>query len=448
MLDIKFIRENPDQVKKNILNRRVDPNKADIDKLLVLDSQRSALVVEAQNLRAKRNQLTQDLKDQNLRTPEKIQAGKDLRQQLEKLESELSQVENQWQEIMDWVPNMLAADVPIGKDDNDNPEIKAWAPQGGYLSKEKLGLKDFSKKWMPRHNFVALHHADLGKKLDVIDTEQSAIVSGSRFYYLKNEATLLQWAVFDLLKSKLLQEGFTPMVVPLLVKSQALYGSSHFPGDADQVYKLENKYIEENQDLYLVGSSEPSLFAYYMDKALKQEDLPQKFFAITSCFRSEVGSWGKDVRGIKRAHQFDKLEMDTLTTPEKSSEMQEYLLTINEWLLQQLGLPYHVILMCSGDSGYFATHKKYDFEVWLPSQEEFMELGSNTNAADFQARRYNTKYIDASGNKKYVHHVNDTGIASRVIIALLDNYQNADGSVTIPEVLRPLLGRDKITPRT
>jgi len=235
------------------------------------------------------------------------------------------------------------------------------------------------------------------------------------------------------------------MVVPLLVKARALYGSSHFPGDADQVYKLESKYIEENQELYLVGSSEPPLFSYYMDKTLSLADLPQKVFAITPCFRSEVGSWGKDVRGIKRSHQFTKLEMDTLTTPEKSGEMLEYLLSLNEWLMQQLKLPYHVILMCSGDAGYFATHKKYDFEAWLPGQQEFMELGSDTNAADFQARRYNTQFIDEKGDRRYVHNVNDTGITDRVIIAILENYQNADGSVTVPEVLRPYLGKDRIS---
>jgi seryl-tRNA synthetase len=447
MLDIKYIRENADLVKKNIVNRRVDPQKANVDLLLQLDSQKTKLLIEVESLRSQRNKLTEELKDSSLRTPEKIEAGKVLKSQLDKLETEYANVSLQWQEIMDWIPNMLDPQVPVGKDDSDNPEVKAWAPGQGYLEKDKLGLKDFSKSWMPQLSFPGSHHADLGKKLGIIDTEQSAIVSGSRFYYLKNEATLLQWAVFDLLKNKLLKEGFTPMVVPILVKGKALYGSSHFPGDADQVYKLENKYVEENQDLYLVGSSEPSLFAYYMDKTLSEADLPQKFFAITPCFRSEVGSWGKDVRGIKRVHQFDKLEMDTLTTPENSSQMQEYLLSINEWLLQQLNLPYHVILMCSGDAGYYATYKKYDFEVWLPSQKEFMELGSNTNAADYQARRYNTKYTTSDNQKRFVHNVNDTGIASRVVIAILDNYQNADGSVTVPEVLRSYLGKDKILPK-
>ncbi|MBI4099437.1 serine--tRNA ligase, partial [Candidatus Microgenomates bacterium] len=209
----------------------------------------------------------------------------------------------------------------------------------------------------------------------------------------------------------------------------------------------DSNNVEEKTDLYLVGSSEPPLFAYNMNKTLDYKTLPQKFFAVTSCFRSEVGSWGKDVRGIKRVHQFDKLEMDALTLPEDSATMQNYLLDINEWLLQQLQLPYHVILMCSGDAGYFATYKKYDFEVWLPVQKTFIEMGSNTDAWDFQARRFNTKYVDENGQKRFVHHVNDTGITGpRTIIAILENYQNADGSVTIPDVLQKYVGKDKISP--
>ena len=348
----------------------------------------------------------------------------------------------QWQQIMDWLPNMLAPDVPIGKDENDNLEIKAWTPEVGDFPTAQLGLKDFSKKWMPTLNFTGRDHIEIGKMLDLIDVEQSALVSGSRFFYLKNEAALIQYGIFELLKEKLLVEGFTPMIVPLLVRARALYGSSHFPGDAAQVYKIENKYVEEGNDLFLVGSSEPSLFAYYLDKTLGLKDLPQKFFAMTSCFRSEVGSWGKDVRGIKRVHQFDKLEMDAITTPEGSVAMQEYLLSINEWLLQKLKLPYHIILMCSGDAGYFATYKKYDFEVWLPVQQTFVEMGSNTNAWDFQARRYNTRFIDHDGQKKFVHNVNDTGITGpRTIIAIIENYQNPDGSVNVPEALQKYLGK-------
>ena len=437
MLDIKYIRKNPEMVKQNIVNRRVDPQRADVDKLLLLDGRKIKLLQEVEALRAVRNALAERLKDAKKRTPEKIAEGKKIKEGIDILEKEAAEVEKQWQEIMDWMPNILSSDVPIGADENDNLEIKAWVPGRGYFEKEQLGMKDFSKKWMPAHKFNGRDHVDLGKSLNIIDLDQSALVSGSRFYYLKNEAALIQYGVFQLLTEKLISEGFTPMVVPLMVRGRTLYGSSHFPGDADQVYKIENNYVEDNNELFLVGSSEPPLFAYYMDKVLQEEELPQKFFAVTTCFRSEVGSWGKDVRGIKRVHQFEKLEMDAITTPEKSQEMQEYLLSINEWLLQQLGLPYHVILMCSGDSGYFATHKKYDFEVWLPVKKTFVEMGSNTDAEKFQARRYNTRFVDKNGNKQYVHNVNDTGITNaRTIIAILENYQNADGSITVPEVLQ------------
>lgn len=447
MLDIKVIRDNPQKIKQNIINRGADPKKADIDRLLLLDARKMELQREIEEMRAVRNRLAESLKEEAMRTPEKITEGKKVKEAIEIAEKELAEIEREWQEIMSWIPNLLSEDTPIGVDENDNLEVKAWSPKDGYFRKEQLGMKDFSKQWMPLHDFAGLDHVELGKRLDIIDVEQSSLVSGSRFYYLKNEAALIQYAVFELLKDKLLEEGFIPMVVPLLVKARTLYGTSHFPGDADQVYKIDSKNVEEGQELFLVGSSEPPLFAYYMDKVLNYKDLPQKFFAITSCFRSEVGSWGKDVRGIKRVHQFDKLEMDALTTQEGSREMQEYLLSINEWMLQQLGLPYHVILMCSGDAGYFATHRKYDFEVWLPVQKTFMEMGSNTDAWDFQARRFNTKYIDQNGQKRYVHHVNDTGITGpRTIIAILENYQNPDGSVRVPKVLQKYLKKEIITP--
>lgn len=448
MLDIKYIRENPEQVKQNIINRKVDPKKADIDKLLLLDGRKIKLTLEIDKLREARNKLSEELKDASKRTPDKVEEGKKLKEGIDILEKELSEVNGQWQLIMDWIPNMLASDVPIGKDENDNLEVKAWSQETGYFSKEKLGMKDVSKKWMPKHDFPTKDHVELGKELDIIDLEQSAKVSGSRFYYLKNEAALIQYGIFQMLSEKLVQEGFTPMIVPLLVKERVLYGTSHFPGDADQVYQIENKYVEEGNKLFLVGSSEPSLFSYYMDKTLTKNELPQKFFAITSCFRSEVGSWGKDVRGIKRVHQFDKLEMDAITTEEDSKDMQDYLLSINEWILQQLELPYHVILMCSGDSGYFATHKKYDFEVWLPVQETFVEMGSNTDAEKFQARRFNTKYVDENGEKKFVHNVNDTGITGpRTVIAILENFQQPDGTVLIPKALQKYIGKEKISPR-
>ncbi len=444
MLDIKFIREHPDEVKENIKRRQLTGEQFDVDAFLEVDKKRSELIGEVEALRARRNELSSQ---KGKPSPEVIEEGKKLKEQIKELEEKLGEIEKKWQWYMDWFPNMLHPDVPDGAGDEENIEFIAWIPGKGYLQKDKIGGRGKSSEFMPKFDFKAKDHLDLGESFDIIDIEQSAKVSGSRFAYLKNEAALMQYGLFEILKNKLIEEGFTPMIVPLLVKERALYGSSHFPGDADQVYKVNTEYVEEGNQLYLIGSSEPSLFSYYMDKTVDGKDLPQKFFAYTSCFRTEVGSWGKDVKGIKRVHQFDKLEMDLICKPEESDKMQDYLLEINEWFFQTLGIPYHVIMMCAGDAGYFATARKYDLEAWLPSQQEFIELGSNTNAWDFQARRYNTKYIDENGERKFVHNVNDTGCPmGRTIIAILDNYQQPDGSVVVPEVLRPYVGKDVLKP--
>lgn len=437
MLDIKIIREHAEEVKQNIINRKAS---ADIDGILELDEKRKNLQIEVDGLR---QQLNSGSKQKP--TPEEIQRLRGLSTQISSKENELKHVQQSLNEKLSWVPNILAADVPLGESEEDNIEIKAWT-KDGYLSEDKLGKKDTSRSWMPKFDFFAKDHIDLGKKLDIIDVEQSAKVSGTRFAYVKNEGFLLEYALFELLKNKLIEEGFTPMIVPLLVKNKALFGSSHFPEEVDQVYKIESKNVEEGEELYLIGSSEPSLFSYFMDKTIPEEELPKKVFAFTPCFRSEVGSWGKDVRGIKRVHQFDKLEMDTVTSADKSDETQQYLLSLNEWLLQQLKIPYHIILMCSADSGYAAAYRKYDVEAWLPSQQTFMEVMSDTNATDFQARRLNIKYQTQTGDKKYVHTVNDTGVAmGRMIIAILDNYQRADGSVKVPEALQKYVGKEILT---
>ena len=447
VLDIKFIRENPEQVKQNILNRKVDPAVADVDKLLLLDARKTELQLEVEKMRGLKNKLTDELKDEKLRTPEKIEEGKKIKDGIDVLEKEFCEIETQWQKIMDWIPNMLAPEVPLGKDENNNLEIKAWTPKDGYFSKDQLGLKDFSKKWMPTFGFDPKDHLEIGVNLGLIDVEQSAKTSGSRFAYLKDDLVLMEYALFELLSKKLVKDfKFHPMIVPLLVKERVLYGTSHFPEGRDQVYKIENDFIEEKQDLFLVGSSEPSLFGYGMDRIFEEKELPFKMWAFTPCFRSEVGSWGKDVKGIKRVHQFDKLEIDCICKQEQAEEIFEQMLEINRWFLETLKLPYHQILKCSGDSGYQASIKQVDTEVWLPSQNEFIEVGTDTNATDYQARRLNIKYQDEKGNKKLVNTVNNTGCPmGRMLISILDNYQNADGSVTVPEVLQDYLGKKIIS---
>ena len=436
MIDIKLLRDNPDLVQKNIDFRG---GKVTAREVLEADSAHRALIQKAESLRAERNKVSSSKPG-----PDEISRMRALRDELKKLDGELAQAEAVVLDKLARLPNMSSPDMPEGDGDPDHVELAVWLPDECYLPNSKLGKGPNSVQYMPKK--TGLHHVDLGKKLDIIDIEQSAVTSGSRFTYMKGDAALLQFSLFELLKNKLISEGFEPMIVPVLVREEVLFGTSHFPEGRDQVYEIETHNVENQQRLFLVGSSEPPLFAYYMGKTLKEESLPKKFFAYTQCFRSEVGSWGKDVRGIKRVHQFDKLEMDALTTEEGSRDMMDYLRSINEWVMQQLKLPYRVINKCSRDCGYNATYLQYDLEGWLPTQGEYIELGSNTDAWDYQARRMNIRYLAKDGQKKLVHTVNDTGIPmGRMIIAILDNYQNLDGTVTVPEVLRPYMGKDKIT---
>ena len=435
MLDIQFIRENPELVQKNVEFRG---GKVSVRKVLHSDSKRRDLIQKVEKLRAERN-----LVSSQKPSAEEIKRMRLVRDEIKKLEEAQDAAEIEFQDKLARLPNISSPDMPEGDGDNDHVELAVWIPGKGYLPENKLGKGPNSVQYMPKKK--GKDHVDLGKSLDIIDIEQSAVVSGSRFAYLKGDAALLQFALFELLKTKLLAEGFEPMIVPVLVKEEVLFGTSHFPEGRDQVYEIETHNVENQQKLFLVGSSEPPLFAYYMNKTLKEKDLPKKFFAFTHCFRSEVGSWGKDVRGIKRVHQFDKLEMDAITTQEGSREMMEYLRGINEWLMQQLELPYRIINKCSRDCGYNATYLQYDLEGWVPSEREYIELGSNTDASDFQARRLSIHYSTASGEKKLVHTVNDTGIPmGRMIVTILDNYQQKDGSVLIPQVLQKWMGKDRI----
>jgi len=236
-------------------------------------------------------------------------------------------------------------------------------------------------------------------------------------------------------------------VPPLLVRERTLYGTSHFPEGRDQVYGIQAENVEEGAQLFLVGSSEPSNFSYFMDRMLKENELPIRLFAYTTCFRSEAGSWGRDVKGIKRVHQFDKIEMNSVCTAGQSAQLYEEFGQINEWLLQTLQLPYRVVDKCTGDAGYLASHRQRDLEVWLPGTGGFMEVMTDTNTTDYQARRMNIRYKGNKGGPKFCHTVNDTGCAmGRMIISILENYQQRDGSVKVPEALRDVLQKDRIGP--
>ena len=450
MIDVKQLRANPEAMKEAVRLRQVDPSNADVDSWLELDAKRRQLQVELDGLNAEKKQSAQlgrsDPEASRLK-------GQELRERGRLLEQELNAIAAQWQRIMDWFPNWPHADMPQGAGEEDNVEERAWVPGSGYVDASKLGTGDGSANSMPvrpvhgdNDDFALREHAEFGVEFGV-DTMQGAQVSGSRFAYLRGDAARLQYGLQQLLVNELLGRDYELMVPPLLVRERTLYGTSHFPEGRDQVYAIQGENVEEGAQLFLVGSSEPTNFSYFMDRTLKEEELPIRIFAYTTCFRSEAGSWGRDVKGIKRVHQFDKVEMNSVCTAEQSEALYEEFGQINEWLLQTLELPYRVVDKCTGDAGYLASHRQRDLEVWLPGTASYMEVMTDTNTTDYQARRMNIRYKGTKGGPKFCHTVNDTGCAmGRMIISILENYQQSDGTVKVPQALQNLVGKDRIGP--
>jgi seryl-tRNA synthetase len=446
MIDPRQIRENPERLKQIVRLRKVDPAKADVDRWLALDERRRALQFEIDGLNGERKRLA----DLGRSDPEAARAlGQELREKGRVLDSEFAGVTEQANAIMEWFPNFIDPEMPEGKGEEDNVEEVVWVPGAGYLPPEKLGKGNDSVPYMPatplhsEDNFKPLHYSELGERLGGVDTLQASKVSGSRFAYLFGDVALLQMGIHRLLTDELIRRGFQPIIPPLLVRERSMFGTSQFPEGRDQVYEIKTDNVEEPQPLYLVGSSEPANFSFFMDRTLDEASLPVKVFASTPCFRSEAGSWGKDTKGIKRVHQFDKIEMNAVATEAQSQELYAEFREINEWLLQRLELPYRIVDKCTGDAGYLATYRQRDVEVWLSGSGEYMEVMTDTNATDYQARRMNIRYKGKEGGPRFAHTVNDTGCAmGRMIIAILDNYQQADGSVKLPAVLTPYMGKD------
>ncbi len=443
MLDLNFIKENQNKVKTAIESRRL-VHKVDVSKLLEKYDLYLDLLKKVETHRNLRNRLSEDIsKVKDEEKKKLIQEASEVKKELQEMETKLDLLKKEIDLELVYIPNINSDKMPLGKDDHDNLVVKVWYPKKGYLN-----IKDFS--YDADYGFPIgaklRNHMELGELLDVIDVEQSGKVSGSRFSYIKNELAVVQDAVFLMLKKKLLSMGYQPMIPPLLVKERSLFGTSHFPEGKEQVYKIENFNVEEGNELFLVGSSEPANFSYFMDKVLEVKDLPIRIYAQTACFRSEVGSWGKDVKGIKRVHQFDKLEMNTVCTKGQEEKMFEEFITNNEWLLQQLELPYRLVNKCSGDCGYTASYYQYDWELWLPGAKEFMEGGTDTMTTDYQARRLGIRYRDG-GKLNFARTINDTGVTTRILIAILENYQNPDGSVEVPKILTDYTGFTKILPK-
>ncbi len=447
MIDPKDVRSKADRLKEIVKLRKVPPDKADVDRWLGLDVERRALQQQIEGLNAEKKKMAALGKTD----PEAARSkGQELRERGRDLDRQFAEVSVEWQSLLDWFPNWIDTEMPTGGSEEDNVEECAWVPETGYLDADKLGKANHSAEFMPTSpihagdsGFKTLHYTELGERLGGVDTQQGGKVSGSRFAYILGDIARMQMAIHRLLTDELLARGYQPIFPPLLVRERALYGTSQFPEGRDQIYEIKTDNVEEPLPLFLVGSSEPANFSYFMDRTLTEEELPIRLFAATPCFRSEAGSWGKDVKGIKRVHQFDKIEMNAVCRPEESETVYGEFRDINEWLMQQLALPYRIVDKCTGDAGYLASYRQRDVEVWISGSGEFMEVMTDTNASDYQARRLSIRYRTTDGAIRFCHTVNDTGCAmGRMLIAILDNYQQPDGSVRVPEVLRPMMGKD------
>lgn len=407
MIDIKHIRENPEKVKKGVEAKQLDSKL--VDKVLELDEKRRSLLSEIEILRAEKNKAAKE---------QDREKGGEIKAKLQKIEPELKKTEKSFKEVAYQIPNPPADDVKVGKDESGNEVVRKWG------EKKESSTKDY---------------LELSENLDIIDIKRAAKVSGSRFGYLKGDAALLELALVQFAMEFLVKEGFTPIIPPSFIKKESMRGMGYLEHGGE-----EDMYVFEKDDLVLVGTSEQSIGPMHMDEVLEEKDLPKRYVSFSPCFRREAGSYGKDTKGILRVHQFDKVEMFSFTKPENSEKEHEYLLSLEEKLFQALGIPYQVVKMCSGDLGAPAA-KKYDLEAWMPGQGKYREVTSTSNTTDFQARRLNIKYQD-KGETRFVHTLNGTAFAiGRTIIAIIENYQQKDGSILIPEVLQKWVGKEKIT---
>ncbi|MCK4781534.1 serine--tRNA ligase [Candidatus Parcubacteria bacterium] len=421
MLDIKFIRNNPEKVKQGCAKKQV---KVDIDLLLELDKQRREIMIILDEFRAKKNKASKDIVAAKDKKDKKkiISEMRKIDKQSDKTKKQFQKIEKEYKKLMLLVPNLPFDDVPVGKSDADNKVLQEVG--------EKIKF-DFKNK----------DYLEIAENLDLIDIKRAAKVSGSRFGYLKNEAVLLEFALVNFVFNTVLKKGFAPVAPPVMIKSEIMEAMGYIATKED----LAERYFFEKDNLFLVGTAEQSIGPMHKDEIFAQKELPKRYVAFSTCFREEAGSYGKDTRGILRVHQFDKIEMFSFCEPEKSKEEHEFFLNLEEKLMKELNLPYQVVKNCSGDMA-FPTASQYDIETWIPSENKYRETHSTSNCTDFQARRLNIRYKDSKTQKlEFVHTVNGTAFAiGRTLIAIIENYQQKDGSVLIPKVLQKYIGKNKI----
>jgi seryl-tRNA synthetase len=408
MLDIKFIRENTKQVKDSCKKRGV---KCDIDGLLKLDQKKRKIQTELESISAQKNKASKEISASPSPSPSPslIAGMKKVDKKGDKLKKELKEMENKLNELLYQVPNILGKDVPEG-DEKNNKVIR----KSGEI---------------PKFDFKPKDHLELGERLDIIDVKRAAKISGARFNYLKGRAVMLEFALINLALSRLTDHGFIPVIPPIMMKSEKMMGMGYL----EQTDAEESYYLPKD-DLYLAGTSEQPLGAMYSEETLN--NLPKRYVGLSSCFRREAGSYGKDTKGILRAHQFDKVEMFSFCNPDESEKEHKFILSLQEELMQSLRLPYQVVNIAAGDLGNPAA-AKYDIETWMPGENKYRETHSTSNCTDFQARRLNIKFRDKDNKLKFVNTLNGTAFAiGRTLIAILENYQQKDGSIKIPQALQ------------
>jgi len=418
MLDIKFIRENPDVVREALQNRHSDDS---IDDILALDERRRDLLVEVEGMKARRNEVSKEIGRTKEKPPALLEEMRKIGDRIKNLDEQVASIEKELYDQLLRIPNLQHQSVPIGAGAEENKIIRQWGEQKRF---------DFDPK----------PHWDLGEALDIIDFERGVKLSGTRFYVLKGQGAQLQRAVINfMLDLHVKEHGYTEILPPFMVKQECLYGSGNLPKFAD------NLYHDAEEDYWFVPTAEVPLTNLFRDEILSQDTLPICYVAHTACFRREKMSAGKDTRGIKRGHQFDKVEMYKFTSPETSYDELEKLVGNAEDVCKRLGLTYRVLSLCTGDIG-FASAKSYDIEMWAPGCNEWLEVSSCSNCIDFQARRTNIRFRPEQGAKpQFVHTLNGSGLAlPRVMISIIENYQQADGSIIVPEALRPYTGFEVI----
>lgn len=419
MLDIKFIRENLELVKMAAKKKKIDIN---LDHLVKVDDSRREISLRIEQKRAEQNRVSDGVpkaEDQSVKQ-ELISQMQALKEEIQSDEEVLKPIIEEWQSLMLQVPNIPDMSVPDGESDEDNIEIKTWGEKRKF-------------------DFEAKDHVELMNTHKMVDFERGAKVHGFRGYYLMGDGARLSWAIWNYANEFFQKKGFVPVIPPAIVRKSNLYGTGHLPNEVDDIYRTQD-------DDYLIGTSEVSVMGYYSDEIIEKELFPVKFLGFSPCYRREAGSHGKDTRGLIRVHEFYKLEQVMLceASHEKSVEWHEWLNRNTEEFIESLDIPYQTVLNCGGDLGQGQV-KKYDIELWVPGEQKYREISSASYFHDFQTRRFNIRYRDEGGKLRYAHSLNCTAIPTpRILVSLMENFQQADGTIKVPEVLQPYFGKDVI----